>query len=126
MRGPVCFYQHCLRRSKTLLAVAGLITTACPKEKAAPPPAPPAPAAPTGPTGSIQGHVTAKGKLPVFKPQPLDASLHKQCGTSAPDLSLTVAADGSLASAVASMDYAAPTPLPSTFAPAFMAQKACV
>lgn len=130
MRGPVCFYQHCLRRSKTLLAVAALLTAACPKSGDAPPapaPTPPAAApAPKGPVGTVEGHVTAKGKLPVFKPQPLDASLHKQCGTAAPDLSLTVAADGSLLGAVASIDDAAPTPLPAGFAPAFMDQKACV
>ncbi len=80
----------------------------------------------TGPTGWIEGHVTARGKLPALKPQPLDASLHKQCGTTAPDLSLIVAGDGSLESAVVSVDDAAPSPLPAHFIPAFVDQKACL
>lgn len=99
---------------------------ACPKAAEPPPAVPKAAPAPSGPTGWIEGHVTARGKLPALKPQPLDASLHKQCGTAAPDLSLAVAADGSLASAVASIDDAAPTGLPAGFAPAFVDQKACV
>lgn len=131
MRGPVCFYQHCLRRSKTLLVATALIATACPKEKG-PPPAPPpaappaAVAAPVGPTGSIEGKIHARGNLPVFKAQPLDQTLHKQCGTEAPDVSLTVAADGALADAVVSIDDAAPSPVPAGFAPGFVDQKACL
>lgn len=127
MRGPVCFYQHCLRRSKTLLVVGAIAAAACTKEQ--PPPAPkppPAPAKPTGPTGFVEGRITARGTLPVFKAQPLDASLHKQCGTEAPDVSLTVGADGALADAVVSIADAAPAPLPAGFQPAFMDQKSCV
>jgi plastocyanin len=127
MRGPVCFYQHCLRRSKTLLVLSALAFGGCTKEKP-PPPAPPAPvaAAPTGPTGFVEGTISARGKLPVFKAQPLDSSLHKQCGTEAPDVSLTVSADGALADAVVSIADAAPMPLPAGFQPAVMDQKSCV
>ena len=62
----------------------------------------------------------------MLKPQPLDASLHKQCGATAPDLSLIVAADGALQLAVVSVDDAAPAPLPTTFTAAFIDQKSCV
>ncbi len=87
---------------------------------------PPIAAAVVGPVGWIEGRVTARGKLPVFKPQPLDASLHKQCGTHAPDLSLAVAADGALHLAVVSIDDAAPTAVPAGFVGAFVDQKACL
>lgn len=93
---------------------------------AAPAPAPPAARAPTGPTGWIEGHVRASGKLPALKPQPLDASLQKQCGTQAPDLSLIVASTGELQEAVASIDDAPASPLPSGFVAPFLDQKACV
>jgi plastocyanin len=129
MRGPVCFYQQGLRRSKTLFSVAALILLiACTKDT------PPAVAsnekvsvvAPSGPTGWIEGRVTARGKLPALKAQPLDKSLHKQCGTSAPDLSIVVAADGALQFAIVSVDDAPHSPLPAGFTPAFIDQKACV
>lgn len=125
MRGPRCFYQQGLRRSKTLLFAALILLIACRKDTP-PPAAPKVIAAPIGPTGWIEGHVTARGKLPALKPQPLDASLHKQCGTTAPDLTLIVADDGSLQSAVVSIDDAAPSVLPANFTPAFIDQKACL
>lgn len=127
MRGPVCFYQQGLRRSKTLFGAALILLIACKKDPPPAAPTPPAPiVAPSGPTGWIEGRVTARGKLPVFKAQPLDASLHKQCGTSAPDLSLTVAADGALELAVVSIDDAQPSPLPANFQTPFIDQKACL
>lgn len=126
MRSASCFYQQGLRRSKTLFGAALILLTAC-KQDAPPAVTAPAPlAAPSGPTGWIEGRVTARGKLPALKPQPLDARLHKVCGTSAPDLSLIVAADGALQSAVVSVDDAHPAPLPAHFSPAFVDQKACV
>jgi plastocyanin len=126
MRGPVCFYQQGLRRSKTLFGVATLILIiACTKDTP-PAVAPKVLAAVTGPTGWIEGKVTATGKLPVFKPQPLDASLHKQCGTSVPDLSLAVAADGAVESAVVSIDDAPASALPANFQTPFVDQKACM
>ncbi len=125
MRGPRCFYQQGLRRSKTLFATALILLTACTKE------APPAVVLPTmvvpqGPTGWIDGQLIARGQLPALKPQPLDASLHKQCGTSAADLSLIVGRDGALQFAVVSIDDAPSSPLPATFAPAFIDQQGCV
>ncbi len=124
MRGPRCFYQQGLRRSKTLFGAALILLTACTKDSPATAPPKVHPAA-SGPTGWITGRVTARGTLPALKPQPLDASLHKQCGVSAPDLSLVVAADGALQFAVVSVDDAKPSPLPENFSPAFIDQKAC-
>ena len=76
--------------------------------------------------GWIEGHVTARGNLPALKPQPLDASLQKQCGATAPDLSLIVAADGSLQFAVVAVADAAPAALPASFVAPFVDQKSCV
>ncbi len=61
-----------------------------------------------------------------MRAQPLDKSLQKHCGESAPDLSLTVAADGALQEAVVSIDDAVPDLLPSNLPQPFIDQKACL
>jgi plastocyanin len=129
MRDPVRFYQQGLRRSKSLLwLAASLLLPACTKPRTDPPVAavPVAIAPPAGPFGWVEGTVTARGALPALHPHRVDGTLARQCGEETPDLSLTVGSGGALAFAVASIDDAAPSPMPADFSPALLDQKGCV
>ena len=127
MRGPCCFYQQGLRRSKTLLWVAAVaLLCACNKPKAEPPAPLPLTAVPQGPRGWVEGRVVARGPLPSLHPHRVDGSLVKQCGEETPDLSLVVGERGALQFAVVSIDDAVAAPISEGFQRSLLDQKACV